>query len=553
MGVENKISGDVLVVGGGIAGCYAAIKAGEQGANVILVDKGYVGKSGQSPYATCIMAFNPDKGHKLDDWMNYVNKMSEYVNNRYWTERSIVESTAIFRELTSWGVHFNPDYDGPEKFSTAPKGLSKPPPYDPAELSKVLRNQVEKNGVKILDRVMITELLKQDGRITGAIGMTLDGGELLTFIAKTTILCVGACGFKPAGFPAITQLTCDGEAMAYRAGAEIGGKEFVDVHYTRMDIPCTTGRKHLASPELELMFGRYPGQAIFDKLYNADGKQINIRPKGTSEYLFSYLQLDLEAHAGRAPIVWRAPGDPEVVGNAALGMSLRKADGLWPTNTECASSLPGLYAAGDSLYTIQNGSVYTLIGSAMGGSAVTGAIAGTAAAKEALGSGELSVDSDVIEQTKKVVLAPSERKSGYSPRWVTQLMQNTMMPYFILYIKKADRLQATQTIISFIQEHLVPQLYARDPHELRLAHEVKNMVLSAEMRLKSAEFRTESRGNHYREDYPRRDDTNWLAWTKIKEEQGEMKLTKVPIPKEWWPDMSEPYEERYPFRFPGES
>jgi len=78
------------------------------------------------------------------------------------------------------------------------------------------------------------------------------------------------------------------------------------------------------------------------------------------------------------------------------------------------------------------------------------------------------------------------------------------------------------------------------------------MVLSAEMRLRSALFRTESRGNHYREDFPRRDDPEWLAWVKIRDVQGEMKLIKVPVPEEWWPDLSIPYAQRYPFRFPGE-
>ena len=551
MGTERRMSGDVLVVGGGMAGCYAAIKASQQGANVILADKGYVGKSGQSPYANCIMAFDPDKGHNLDDWMRYINKTSEYVNNRYWTERTIEESTAIFQELTSWGVQFKPYVDGPERFSSAPKGISKPRGYDPAELSQILRDQLVKYEVKIFDRVMISELLKQNGRVIGAIGIAVDNDDIFIFTAKTTILCVGACGYKPPGFPAILQLTCDGEAMAYRAGAEIGGKEFVDTHYTRMEIPCTTGRMH-PSVEIDELFGRYTGYEIFKELYNVEGQRINIRPKGASEYLFTYLQMDIEAHAGRAPVVWRTTCDNETVGGATLGMSLRKADGLWPASAECASTLPGLYAAGDSLYTLNNGAVYALIGSAVGGSAVTGAIAGKAAAKDALEFGELVVENDVVEQSKKAVLAPVEQKGGYSPRWVTQLLQNTMMPYFILYIKKADRLQATQTIISFIQEHLVPQLYARNPHELRLAHETKNMVLSALMRLKSCEFRTESRGNHYREDYPRRDDENWLAWTKISNVQGDMKLSKEPIPKEWWPDLSEPYEERYPFRFPGE-
>jgi succinate dehydrogenase/fumarate reductase flavoprotein subunit len=233
-------------------------------------------------------------------------------------------------------------------------------------------------------------------------------------------------------------------------------------------------------------------------------------------------------------------------------MSLRKADGIWPANTNCASSLPGLYAAGDALGNMQNGAVYALRGSCMAGGAVTGTIAGVAAAEEALQMGKLSVDEKEIVRAKQIAHSPTERRGGFSPRWVTQVLQNTMMPYFISYIKKEDRLQATLTIVEFIQAHLVPKLFARDPHELRLAHETKNMVLNAEMRLRSGLFRTESRGHHYREDYPHREDPDWLAWVKIKAEQGVMKLMKVPIPKEWSPDLSTPYQQRYPFRFPGE-
>jgi len=67
---EKRLEADVLVIGGGIAGCFAAIKAGEQGGKVILVDKGFVGKAGQTPYANNFMAFNPEWGHKLDVWMD---------------------------------------------------------------------------------------------------------------------------------------------------------------------------------------------------------------------------------------------------------------------------------------------------------------------------------------------------------------------------------------------------------------------------------------------------------------------------------------------------
>jgi len=307
-------------------------------------------------------------------------------------------------------------------------------------------------------------------------------------------------------------------------------------------------RKEVAD-HLKVLIGLPRGS--FD--VNAFGYKIPDRPEGVSLYRFTYLEREFEAHAGRAPIYTRTPtDDKELVGGACLGMSLRKADGIWPADNSCGSSVPGLYAAGDALGNMQNGAVYALPGSAIAGGAVTGTIAGETAAKEAKQIGKIIVDEKEIARAKQYIHAPLERKGGYSPRWVTQLLQNTMMPYFISYIKKADRLQAALTTIEFMQDHLVPKLFARDPHELRLAHETKNMVLSAEMRLRSALFRTESRGNHYREDYPHRDDPNWLAWTKIKEEQSKMKLIKVAVPKEWWPDLSIPYDQRYPFRFPGE-
>ena len=84
-----------------------------------------------------------------------------------------------------------------------------------------------------------------------------------------------------------------------------------------------------------------------------------------------------------------------------------------------------------------------------------------------------------------------------------------MIPYFILFIKHEKRLLAALTIVEFLRDHLVPKLVARDSHELRLAHETRNMILNAEMILKTSLSRTESRGQHYREDYPRRRDPQW--------------------------------------------
>jgi succinate dehydrogenase/fumarate reductase flavoprotein subunit len=186
------------------------------------------------------------------------------------------------------------------------------------------------------------------------------------------------------------------------------------------------------------------------------------------------------------------------------------------------------------------------------GCSVTGTRAGIGAAKYAQQAENPTIDKKELERLTKIINAPMERHGGFTPGWVTQVLQNTMMPYWILYVKQEDRLKATITQIEFIRDRIIPKLTARDAHELRLAIETKNMVLSAEMKLRASLFRTESRGTHYREDYPRRDDPNWLAWIKIKEENSEMKLLKEPISEKWWPDLSIPYEERYPIRFPRE-
>ena len=80
------------------------------------------------------------------------------------------------------------------------------------------------------------------------------------------------------------------------------------------------------------------------------------------------------------------------------------------------------------------------------------------------------------------------------------------------------------------------------------------MLLNAEMKLRASLFRTESRGVHYREDLPARDDENWLAWVMISQgRDGKMKLEKEPVPEKWRPDPGLSYEERYPERFPGEA
>jgi succinate dehydrogenase/fumarate reductase flavoprotein subunit len=76
----------------------------------------------------------------------------------------------------------------------------------------------------------------------------------------------------------------------------------------------------------------------------------------------------------------------------------------------------------------------------------------------------------------------------------------------------------------------IPELTAKDLHYLSKCHEVKSMVLCAELTFRAALMREESRGSHFREDYPNRDDKNWLKWIIIKQDGDKMKLSTKPIP-----------------------
>jgi len=483
---KNEIETDILIIGGGMAGCFAAIKAKEQGMKVVMVDKGYAGNSGQTPWARAFCLFDPERGHKMDTWINQVNINGEYINNREWTEIAFKDSFARYQDLVSWGVEFIKE-DGELVRSSSPQGDIEAVHMEPRKFAMIIRKQAIKSGVEVMDRIMVTDLLNRDGKVVGAIGIAADSYDLYVFRAKATVMCAGASSFKLTGWP-LASLTSDGGAMAYRAGAEITGKEFISTQSTNADNPSPSG--------LNALLARH-GTPARRRLVNSVGDELRGQ----------FLGMEFEAHAGRAPIFLESPdGKIPRVGGASAGMSVLTAEGIWPVNTKCATSLTGLYAGGDSCGKMQVGAVYPGVGMAL----------------------------------------------GFSPRWVTQVLQNTMAPYFILYIKQEERMQAALTIIEFLRDHLIPKLTAKDPHELRLAHETKSMVLNAEMMLRASLFRTESRGCHYREDYPHRDDPDWLAWVLLKEEEGKMKAFKKPIPEEWWPDLSKSYEERYPARFPGE-
>ena len=228
--------------------------------------------------------------------------------------------------------------------------------------------------------------------------------------------------------------------------------------------------------------------------------------------------------------------------------------GISAIDTKCTTQLPGLYAAGDAYNSATVGAKYPFWGFGLSNASVTGARAGRSAAEYASRAGEITMDSQELARLKNSIYTPLEKQGGFDKNWVNAQLRNITGGYYVYLVRHGERLKAALTLVEFLKNHIAPKIRAepKDAHGLVHVHETWSSILSAEMALRAALFRTESRGSHYREDYPRRDDPNWLARIKIRERNGEMELVKEPIPEKYWPDLSKPYRERYPMEFPGE-
>lgn len=532
---ENQTT-DVLVIGGGMAGLFAAVKAHDAGANVTMVSKGRLGSSGLTPFAKGIFSYNPKTSKMtIDDFLNQVAESSLNTNNPVFTRQLAEHSQDRVNELKSWGFFDSPLYN--ESFM----------------------RPINERQIPLHERIMITQLVKQDGRVVGASGFSLDEPKIIHFHAKTVVLCTGSGGFKPNGFP-VCDLTHDGSIMAYKIGAKITGKEWNDGHpgsaknsgssYDNWhgqveEKPSVTGVEVRHDLGMDLNYQAYrlggpvkmapPGAGdnpdltggpfIPEQFKRAGGPP----PQPENSGLRGLFQKD--QHQG-------PPGmGGEQVGGSSAGMAIHKSEGLVPIDETGLSTIPGLYAAGDALGSHMVGGIYTQIGSSLAGSAVQGAIAGEAAAIQSRQLSNLPISAENQQSNEQYILAPLARERGYSPAWVTQVLQGIMIPNFVLYIKKERMLQAALAYIEELRDHHAPMLMAEDLHKLRIAHETENMIITAEMKLKASLMRKESRCSHYRLDYPEVDRKNWDAWLNIwQDEQGNMQFEKQPF--SLWPHFA---------------
>lgn len=532
----ENLNTDVLVIGSGMAGLFAAIKAHDAGAKTMMVSKGRLGSSGQTPFAKGIFEFDAKTSkYRIDEFVEMVGLSALGTNNPVYTRQVAEHSQARVNELRQWGF------------------------FDSALYNKSFSKPINERNIPLMERITITHLIKENDKIAGAAGFSIDEQKVYFIQAKSVILCTGAGGFKPNGFP-ICDLTHDGTVMAYNIGAKVTGKEWNDGHpgQSKNAAACYDGWHGMfdKKPEttsvsihhdlgVDLNYMAYvngnpvkmphPGEANTMQVtggpyrpegFNQDEKD-NGPPATDGERPSKGGALPQDGK-GRKGEEGGPPGmGGTIVGGSSAGMAIHKSEGLVPINDKCESTIPGLYAAGDALGSYMSGGIYTQIGSSLAGSAVQGAVAGEAAAAYSKTTNSVTVSKSRFNEIETEIFAPMKRKSGYSPAYVTQTLQGIMIPNFVLYIKKENMMRAALAYVEELRDHHLPLLRAADLHELRLAHETVNMVISAEMKLKASLMRTESRCSHYRLDYPEMDNVNWQAWINIfKGSDGSMMFEK---------------------------
>lgn len=560
----NVIETDIFVIGGGFAGCFAAIKAAESGAKVTMAVKGRTGRSGLTPWANSWFVYDEFHGQVTrDDYLTQFKLSGEYLNNLDFSNLLMDEARDRFNEIREWGA--TTALDHPEEgrpyyyqHGTVSRSIEYCAAGDP------MRRKALEVGVEMVERVMIVELIKEGDKVVGGMGFHMETGEPYAILAKATILCSGPSSLKPVGmgYPC-SSTTADGDAMAIRAGAQISGKEFNDAHPSRpFSYLDESGLKRASGDAVSKktvlgLGGGPPSQDGPTKREELNGAHMGLRIDSAIGYNLTGWPIDPEYAKGPGGQPGRnvgaGTGDAKVMGFSTTGMGNHKGEGVFPQDINGRSNVEGLWAAGDAMCSMQNGAGYAGFGSSSSGSAVQGARSGWATAEYVKTQPAPTIDHQRLEAIKDAMLAPIFNKQGYSPNWVIRNMQGIMYPYYVMYVKEQERMEIALKQIKYLQKKFASNLKVEDFHDLRNAHECRNMLLNAEMKLVAGMERKESRGTHYREDYPYRNDSKYLAWVTLTlNDQGNVESSLHPIPKKWHPDPSLSYRDKYAFIYPGE-
>lgn len=500
MSDPEQIRTDVLVIGGGPAACWAALSARETGAEVVLVDKGYCGTSGATaPAGTGVWYVAPDPAARAAAKASR-EELGGYLAEQHWMDRVLDQTYGNMERLAREGRYpFPVDPDSGHQIRT---GLQGP------EYMRRMRIWVRRKGIRIIDHAPALELLVDEaGTVRGAAGHLLRADRDYRIHAGAVVLATGGCAFLSRALGTNVD-TGDGALMAAEAGARFSGMEFSNAY-------------GIAAKGSTITKTAYYGYATF---FHEDGRVLEGAgsARGRSVIARTLLRERVFATIDRADEAVRARmrlGQPNFflqfdrrgidpftdrfeVDLLAEG-TVRGTGGIDIVDDDCATTVPGLYAAGDAATRERICGGFTGGGSHNAAWAMSSATwAGRGAAGHALRSRSLAVGK--LRGAGRAGLRPSGSHTVDAAD-ILAAARAELLPLEKNYLRTGARIERAADALDEVWRSAADGLGgAAGPERVR-ARRAAAITAVGRLMYRSALARTESRGMSKRADFPDQD------------------------------------------------
>ena len=496
--VDQTLLADVLVIGGGPAGTWSAWSAANAGAKVVLVDKGYCGTSGCAAASGNGVWYVPPEPDSREAAMASREALGGFLSSRDWMQRVLDQTYTNVNQLAEWGYPFPTDEEGrPYR-----RSLQGP------EYMRLMRQQVKRAGVKILDHSPALQLLVDaEGAVAGATGVNRQTGKKWIVQSHSVIIATGGCAFLSKAL-GCNVLTGDGYLMAAEAGADMSGMEFSNAYgiapafssvtktlfynwatFTYEDgtpIPGAGSQKGRSVIAETLI--TQPVYCIIDKA--SEEMQVTMRLSQPNFFL-PFDRAGINPFTQRFPVTLRLEG------------TVRGTGGIRITDYTCASSVGGLYAAGDAATRELICGGFTGGGSHNAAWALSsGYWAGQSAATYSRDLG-VQANQRPVQAVGGVGFISGSEKQIHSED-IIKATQAEVFPYNRNYFRNEQTLtESLQRLHSLWDEIRNGQV--ADHSNIIRTREAAGMVATARWMYSSALERKETRGMHKHLDYPEQD------------------------------------------------
>ncbi len=541
----EKISTDVLIIGGGTAGCYAALTISENSDKKVLIcEKAHIKRSGC--LAAGVNALNAYivEGRKPQDYVDYAKKDADGIVREDLLLTMSEKLNEVTDRLEKLGLVILKDENG--KYVTRGNRNLK---INGENIKPILADAVEKaKNVTVLNRVNIFDYSVKDNKINGAFGFGIESGIFYTIEAKAVIIATGgAAGLYKPNNPGFSRHkmwyppfnTGAGYAMGIRAGAEMTTFEmrFIALRCKDTIAPTGTLAQGVGAKQInslgevyETKYGLTTSERVYGTVNeNQEGRgPCYLRTEGITAEQDESL---LKAYLNMAPsqtIKWIESGrnpsrqNVEIEGTEPYIVGGHTASGYW-VDTDRATTIKGLFAGGD----VAGGCPQKYVTGAL----AEGEIAGLSAVKyiDSKESFEKISDEDTNYHLRETEKYLTDRHSLYTTEQLEEAMQ-TVMDSYAGGIKTNYRFNEKQLDIADCKirqlETLTDDLYAEDFQELMYICELKERLTVCKSVIAHLRARKETRWHSFAEnlDYPEKDDRNFNKYVNSRLENGEIKI-----------------------------